>query len=318
MASTTLAKLHDPEALLRFCGVDRGGLYHCPYRHDKKPSFSIFQGLGNKKYIWQDKSDGTSSTGGDLIHLVMVLYDCDKSEAFRRIAKWDGSPQINLIKARGRGGYSAKLSILKSTPAPAISKVATASEKSLIQRRHYSEARYLRQYQLELPEWVAADLKAYTAGPYNNLVYSTVAGSQHIRNIDHYASWPGGDIQTFSVCGNPESTIVTVTEGIGDFLSLLAMSPDYWRNTRAPGLCHIVLNSTDCIPKAIFWLQSREIKPTAVWAGLDYGSGGDTSTLALVAAFPGAVDIRPRLIPNGIEGVKDLRDAYNFCRGLRH
>ena len=197
--ASPLIKLHDPEALLRFCGVDRGGLYHCPYRYDKKASFSIFQGRGNKKYIWMDKSDGTCSTGGDLIHLIMALHACDKSEAFRRIAKWDGSPQINLIKARGCDGYSAKHT-------PAISKFTTASEASLIQHRHYSESRYLRQYQLELPEWV--------------------------------------------------------------------------------------------------------------WAGLDYGSAGDASTAALVAAFPGTIDIRPRLIPAGIEGVKDLRDAYNLRRGL--
>lgn len=309
MLSPTLMKTSDSEALLRFCGVERSGLYHCPYREDSKPSFSIFQSRDSSgKYLWQDKSDATGKTGGNLIQLIMRIHSCDKKEAFRLAAKWDGrTPQVDLIRARGRGGT------------PSVTRKSTSYLKESwekLERRPFNESKYLQQYKLDMPDWVGHDLSAYTEGPHNNLVYGTVVGSNHIRNINHFASWSCGDIQTFSICGHRDSQFITITEGIGDFLSMLAMSPTDWKQRVAPTFLHIILNSTDNTKKAIEWIQSRPIKSAAIWSALDYGTGGDSSTAAILTAFPEAVDLRPQLIPRNIEGVKDIRDAYDLLRGV--
>ena len=312
MTSPAIQKLQDPTALLKYCGINGAGLFKAPFREDNNPSFSVFKGR-DEKFIWQDKASGV---GGDLLHLVMLVNNCDQKEAFRFLAKWNGSPQVTLVVPKtGRGN---QVRPQKIDVAATISSIKPAGYSKSEMPRHYSESRYLKQYQLFMPEWVAQDLEAYTSGPYSNLQFKSVAGSVHIRNVDHFAAWENGGAQTFSVCGNSLSPDIIITEGIGDFLALLEMFPAFWRNSVAPNACNIILNSTDNSPKSIKWIQNREIKPFRIMAGLDYGFGGDRATEALISAFPGIVnDIRSSLIPKNIDGVKDLRDAYDISRGFR-
>lgn len=245
-----------------------GFLYRAPWRTDNHPSLSVTEnGKG-----WHDLANGTH---GSVIDLVMrCLNTTDIRRACEEIMRHDSGsfsfskPASDYEKKKKECGFT-RFDVVKLQSRGLFAylyqrKVNIDISKQFLQEAHYS--------------FKEGDSYLYA------LAYPNDLGGYELRSNFYKGGTSPKGITTHIT---KENAPVIVLEGFMDMLSFATLCGGVKHN-------YVVLNSIVNAEAGIDALKSLQ---NQVYLALDNDEGGDSATKEIMAAIPGAIDIRSRFAP---------------------
>lgn len=254
-----------------------GYLARAPWRDDKHPSLTVsLNGRGFK--------DQATGAHGSVIDMVMLHLGCDFASACEHLERT--SPHFSFPQPDSEcSGGREKGAFTRFEVMPLQSKglfaylhkrgVNVSIAKQFLKEAHYST-------------------KDPDDGTYlYALAYGNDKGGYELRNslkgLSKLAKAPKG----ITAHLDRENAPVVVFEGFMDMLSFATLCGGVKHN-------YVVLNSTAMVASGIEVLKTLQ---NQVYLALDNDDGGESATKEILAAIPGAIDIRSRFAP-----AKDIND----------
>ena len=285
-----IAEIKDKYTCLDYLGdrvirkVANGFLARAPWREDANPSLTVTpNGRG-----WHDLTTGQH---GSVIDLVMLHHGVTMEGACEILLR--ANPHFSFPQHLSEyGGGREKGAFTRFDVVPLQSKGLFAYLHNRcvnieIAKRFLKEAHY--------------STKDPDDGTYlYALAYGNDKGGYELRNslkgLSKLAKAPKG----ITVHLDRENAPVVVFEGFMDMLSFATLCGGVKHN-------YVVLNSTAMVASGIEVLKTLQ---NQVYLALDNDDGGESATKEILAAIPGAIDIRSRFAP--------CKDVNDYLTKLKH
>lgn len=285
-----IAEIKDKYTCLDYLGdrvvrkVANGFLARAPWREDANPSLTVTpNGRG-----WHDLTTGQH---GSVIDLVMLHHGVTMEGACEILLR--ANPHFSFPQHLSEyGGGREKGAFTRFDVVPLQSKGLFAYLHNRcvnieIAKRFLKEAHY--------------STKDPDDGTYlYALAYGNDKGGYELRNslkgLSKLAKAPKG----ITVHLDRENVPVVVFEGFMDMLSFATLCGGVKHN-------YVVLNSTAMVASGIEVLKTLQ---NQVYLALDNDDGGESATKEILAAIPGAIDIRSRFAP--------CKDVNDYLTKLKH
>lgn len=285
-----IAEIKDKYTCLDYLGdrvvrkVANGFLARAPWREDANPSLTVTpNGRG-----WHDLTTGQH---GSVIDLVMLHHGVTMEGACEILLR--ANPHFSFPQHLSEyGGGREKGAFTRFDVVPLQSKGLFAYLHNRcvnieIAKRFLKEAHY--------------STKDPDDGTYlYALAYGNDKGGYELRNslkgLSKLAKAPKG----ITVHLDRENAPTVVFEGFMDMLSFATLCGGVKHN-------YVVLNSTAMVASGIEVLKPLQ---NQVYLALDNDDGGESATKEILAAIPGAVDIRSRFAP--------CKDVNDYLTKLKH
>ena len=264
--------------------VANGWLARAPWREDANPSLTVTpNGRG-----WHDLTTGQH---GSVIDLVMLHHGVTMEGACEILLR--ANPHFSFPQHLSEyGGGREKGAFTRFDVVPLQSKGLFAYLHNRcvnieIAKRFLKEAHY--------------STKDPDDGTYlYALAYGNDKGGYELRNslkgLSKLAKAPKG----ITVHLDRENAPTVVFEGFMDMLSFATLCGGVKHN-------YVVLNSTAMVASGIEVLKTLQ---NQVYLALDNDDGGESATKEILAAIPGAIDIRSRFAP--------CKDVNDYLTKLKH
>lgn len=285
-----IAEIKDKYTCLDYLGdrvvrkVANGFLARAPWREDANPSLTVTpNGRG-----WHDLTTGQH---GSVIDLVMLHHGVTMEGACEILLR--ANPHFSFPQCLSEyGGGREKGAFTRFDVVPLQSKGLFAYLHNRcvnieIAKRFLKEAHY--------------STKDPDDGTYlYALAYGNDKGGYELRNslkgLSKLAKAPKG----ITVHLDRENAPTVVFEGFMDMLSFATLCGGVKHN-------YVVLNSTAMVASGIEVLKTLQ---NQVYLALDNDDGGESATKEILAAIPGAIDIRSRFAP--------CKDVNDYLTKLKH
>lgn len=285
-----IAEIKDKYTCLDYLGdrvvrkVANGFLARAPWREDANPSLTVTpNGRG-----WHDLTTGQH---GSVIDLVMLHHGVTMEGACEILLR--ANPHFSFPQHLSEyGGGREKGAFTRFDVVPLQSKGLFAYLHNRcvnieIAKRFLKEAHY--------------STKDPDDGTYlYALAYGNDKGGYELRNslkgLSKLAKAPKG----ITVHLDRENAPTVVFEGFMDMLSFATLCGGVKHN-------YVVLNSTAMVASGIEVLKTLQ---NQVYLALDNDDGGESATKEILAAIPGAIDIRSRFAP--------CKDVNDYLTKLKH
>lgn len=272
------------------------GMYHSPFRDDINASLKV----DYNKNLWIDFG---SNDGGTMIDLVMRINNCSLNEALQELNRYN-STSVNLYNNTTAQQQSQSFSFHgnnsnKNTPAITIQKVLPITHQALID--YLSE----RKIGLDIAKQYCSEIHYSVNGkPFFAIGFQN-DNKDWILRSEPFKSCTSMDVTTYNGASNTNSLkgSCLVFEGFTDFLSYLKL-----KNTHAPQVDVIVLNSLSNLPKAIDKLKGYK----EIHTYLDNDDPGKRATLSIKQSYPNTVDQSVKYT-----GYKDLNEYLVSTRQIQ-
>jgi hypothetical protein len=236
-------------------------LFLSPLRKENDPSFNV----NLIKNVWYDFGTGA---GGNLISLVMSLYNINVADALAMLSKYSCSTETYTLGATDKTGQIK------------IDHIQPLSNTSLI--------RYLDSRKVSVPFAQVFLKEAYYSVHGRNyfaLAFKNDKGGYELRNP---AFKTGSSPKYFTTIPGTDNTRINVFEGFMDFLSCCTL------HNKIPKFSTIVLNSLSFLPK----IESILVNANEVNLYLDNDSAGRTATQKIISSCGIVKDWAPVKYPN--------------------
>lgn len=285
-----IAEIKDKYTCLDYLGdrvvrkVANGFLARAPWREDANPSLTVTpNGRG-----WHDLTTGQH---GSVIDLVMLHHGVTMEGACEILLR--ANPHFSFpqhLSEYGGGREKGAFTRFDVVPLQSRGLFAYLHKRCVnieIAKRFLKEAHY--------------STKDPDDGTYlYALAYGNDKGGYELRNslkgLSKLAKAPKG----ITVHLDRENTPTVVFEGFMDMLSFATLCGGVKHN-------YVVLNSTAMVASGIEVLKTLQ---NQVYLALDNDDGGESATKEILAAIPGAIDIRSRFAP--------CKDVNDYLTKLKH
>lgn len=285
-----IAEIKDKYTCLDYLGdrvvrkVANGFLARAPWREDANPSLTVTpNGRG-----WHDLTTGQH---GSVIDLVMLHHGVTMEGACEILLR--ANPHFSFPQHLSEyGGGREKGAFTRFD-------VVSLQSKGLFAYLHN------RCVNIEIAKRFLKEAHYSTKDPDDGtylyaLAYGNNKGGYELRNslkgLSKLAKAPKG----ITVHLDRENAPTVVFEGFMDMLSFATLCGGVKHN-------YVVLNSTAMVASGIEVLKTLQ---NQVYLALDNDDGGESATKEILAAIPGAIDIRSRFAP--------CKDVNDYLTKLKH
>jgi hypothetical protein len=260
--------------------------YKAPYRKDSNPSFK----LNIKKQIWYDVSSGI---GGNILDLVMLMFQTDLSGALEILEK-PGNSNQSFFLSEQQETYSSNIEIKHLQPLQNRALIEYLQSRKITPAKaaNYVQEAYYTTYKEQVKPFFAIAFK-------NDL------GGFELRNGFKSEKFPdgfkgGSTPKTITTITGQHQTALNIFEGFFNFVSAL----QYYNATR-PRFDTIVLNSTTNVDTVLPILQQYQ----KINLFLDNDTTGNHATDTIKQHHHAVVDYR--YIYSGQNDMNDFLTAGN-------